>query len=89
MSLEMNLEQIKEHERAYINRIKERLNIKSQNDNHSGDKISKSVEESFNLHKRNPSEMKKLEEKIKRVKKFEQKLRLIPLKIDEEKKLES
>lgn len=33
--------------------------------------------------------MKKIEDKIKRIKKFENKLRLIPLKIDEEKKLQA
>ncbi len=82
------MEQIKEHERAYIDRIKERLNLKAHNGKEQ-EKLSKSAEESFNLHRRSPSEMKKLEDKIRRVKKFESKLRLIPLRIDQEKKLEA
>ena len=55
--------------------------------------MSKSIEiekdsEEFNLFKKDLHEKKKLLDKLNRVKKFENKIRLIPLKIDQEKKRE-
>lgn len=44
MSLDIDMEQVKEHEKAYIDRIKARLNIRSHNGNKSSENISKSIE---------------------------------------------
>lgn len=76
----MKMREIKEHERAYIQRIKERLHIKSQN--HDKSKHSSLSVESFNIHKRDPAEMRKIEEKIRRMKKIESKIRMMPVRVD-------
>lgn len=55
--------------------------------NKSVEKIEKSVE-SFNVNKRDKEELRKLEEKMQRIKKFQSKIRLMPVNIDEEKRKE-
>jgi hypothetical protein len=87
-TLEIDLEQIKQHEKAYIQRIKERLNIHHSNKSQPASRRSHSPEADFSLHRKDAEEMRKLEEKIRRVKKFESKVRLLPVRIDGEKKKE-
>jgi|JI9StandDraft_1071089.scaffolds.fasta_scaffold311751_1 hypothetical protein len=57
-SLDMDIEKIKEHEKAYIDRIKKRLNIKSLNNNKSHQSLGKV--DDFSLIKKDEKEMKKI-----------------------------
>ena len=83
------MEQIKEHEKAYVQRIKDRLNIGSPKGLNKSADLAHSREQSFSLRKKDALEMKRLEDKIKKVKKFEQKVRLLPVKVDADKKREA
>jgi hypothetical protein len=86
-SMELNINEIIEHEKAYVRRIKERLKMKSQNSSvlESGSRVI----ESFNIHKKDPLKVKQIQEKMRRMREMEGKIRLLPLKISEEKRKEA
>ena len=79
-------EMLKEHEKAYIDRIKQRLNMKPKSDVESDAKGK--VKSDFNLYiNRKDEQMKEELLKVKRRQKFQQKVAKIPLNVDEKKKI--
>jgi hypothetical protein len=74
-------EEIKLHEKAYILRIKERLNMVPRTDK------NEKAKSDFNLYLKRSEEKKKEEvNKIVKMKKYQEKINRIPIKIDEHKK---
>lgn len=74
-------EELKLHEKAYIQRIKERLNMVPRTEK------SEKAKSDFNLYLKRSEEKKKEEvNKIIKMKKYQEKINRIPIKIDENKK---
>lgn len=69
------------HEKAYIQRIKERLNMVPKSER------TEKAKSDFNLYLKRSEEKKKEEiNKIIKMKKYQEKINRIPIKIDESKK---